>query len=224
MILDFLNQSHSPLLTLMAEKASWPFQLFRLKPLESFCMFAFLLCPDPICQKILLVLPSKCIPSSSTSDHHCLHPGPSHCISPRGYFNSFPLVSLLLLLFPVISILHGGLGDPVRTFRSCYSSAQHLSVVDHLTQSKIQRLSQPPICGPIPLMLPFYLLFPFPIHFTTSSLVTLLSLTHSGPAPLSGSSIHFPSNGAWDAPDVCVDGSLPSFRPLLRCYLLSESS
>lgn len=164
MILDFLNQPHSPLLTLMAEKASWPCRLFRLKPLESFCMFAFLLCPHPICQKILLVLPSKCIPSSSTFDHHWFHSGPSHCISPWGYFNSFPLVSLLLLLYPVISILHGGLGDPVRTFRSCYSSAQHLSVVYHLTQSKIQCLSQPPICGLIPLMLPFYLLFPSAIH------------------------------------------------------------
>ena len=103
-----------------------------------------------------------------------------------GYFNSFPLVSLLLRLFPVISILHGGLGDPVRTFRSCYSSAQHLSVVYHLNQSKIQHLSKPPICGPIPSDAAFYLLFPSLTHFTTSSLVPCCLSRIAGLLPSQG--------------------------------------
>lgn len=149
-------------------------------------MFAFLLYPHPICQQFLLVLPSKCIPSSSTSDHHWFYPGPSHCISSQGYFNSFPLVSLLLRLFPVINILHGGLGDPVRTFRSCFSSTQHLSVDYHLNQSKIQRLSKPPICGPIPSDAAFYLLFPSLIHFTPSSLVPCCLSCTPGLLPFQG--------------------------------------
>ena len=140
-------------------------------------MFAFLLHPHPICQQILLVLPSKCIPSSSTSDHHWFHPGPSHCISLRGYFNSFPLLSLLLRLFPVISILHGGLGDPVRTFRSCYCHTQHLSVVYHLNQSKIQRLSQPPHVAPFPPMLPFAC--SSPASFTSLQAHWYLAVSHA---------------------------------------------
>lgn len=186
-------------------------------------MFAFLLYPHPICQQILLVLPSKCIPSSSTSDHHWFYPGPSHCISPRGYFNSFPLVSLLLRLFPVISILHGGLGNPVRTFRSCFSSAQHLSVITISTKVKSSVFPSPQYVAPFPPMLPFTC--SSPPSFTSLQAHWYLAVSHAHRACSPFRVFHSLSfRWAWDAPDVCVDGSLPSFRPLLRCYLLSEPS
>lgn len=167
MILDFSNQHHSLLLTLVAVKVSWPFQLSRLKPLESFCTLVFLLRHFqfvsksywPYIQNVFQVQP---------------------LLTNTGSTLIQVTVSLLLIIsvvfhwslcsclcFPVIYSQYSGLGDPVRTFRSCYSSAQHLSLAYRSTQSKIQCLSQPPICGPLPSDPPFYSLFPSPhsLHY-----------------------------------------------------------
>ena len=56
----------------------------------------------------------------------------------------------------------------------------------HLNQSKIQRLSKPPICGPIPSDAAFYLLFPSLIHFTPSSLVPCCLSCTPGLLPFQG--------------------------------------
>ena len=190
MTLDFSNQHHSPLLTLVAVKVSWPFQLSRLKPLESFCMLAFLLHHIqfvskscwPYLQNIFRVQPLLTNTGSTL-----IQVTASLLLIIAVVFHG-PLCSCLC--FPVIYSQYSGLGDPVRTFRSCYSSAQHLSVAYCSTQSKIQCLSQPQYVAHFPLIRPFTHSSPPPIRSTTTSLTTLPSLKHTRPAPNSGSSIH----------------------------------
>lgn len=225
MILDFSNQHHSLLLTLVAVKVSWPFQLSRLKPLESFCTLVFLLRHFqfvsksywPYIQNVFQVQP---------------------LLTNTGSTLIQVTVSLLLIIsvvfhwslcsclcFPVIYSQYSGLGDPVRTFRSCYSSAQHLSLAYRSTQSKIQCLSQPPICGPLPSDPPLLLTLPLPPftplrpHWPPCYLSSIPGLLPTQDLPFI-----VPSDEHVIPPDLHMDGSLPRCRPLLRCYLLSESS